>query len=109
MTKKYTLGELLKDCTTGHLSTEENVWLNAEPMGLEITPIILHTPDLFLKELGDRIAPEQPLEIADLGNLIGLLLGRSVLNKVRLQQEFQTGFQHGIYLAKREDEEHGLD
>jgi hypothetical protein len=49
----------------------------------------------------DRLG--QPLEIADLANEIGLLLGRAISDKAALERDFQRGFAHGVDLARREE------
>lgn len=63
-------------------------------------------PDSFINQLRGSLVTinrlDQPLEIADLANEIGLLLGRIISDKVALERDFQQGFSHGVDLAYRE-------
>lgn len=63
-------------------------------------------PEGFIGQLRESLAAidrlGQPLEIADLANIIGLLLGRAISDKTALERNFEQGFAHGINLARRE-------
>ena len=85
--------------------------LNAEPVGNEMlnehfyVPMI-SDPDRFINQLRESLTTinrlGHPLEIADLANEIGLLLGRVISNKAVLERDFQQGFSHGVDLAHHE-------
>nr|WP_321238638.1 hypothetical protein [uncultured Tolumonas sp.] len=86
-------------------------WLNAEPVGHEMlneyidVPVIID-PEQFIVQLHESLVAivrlGQPLEIADLANEIGLLLGRAIKDKAVLERDFKQGFVHGVDLAHRE-------
>ena len=89
----------------------DRVWLNAEPVGHEVLDEHCYIPpnldpERFIDQLRESLAAiehlGQPLEIADLANEIGLLLGRVISNKAVLERDFQNGFTHGVDLAHRE-------
>jgi len=96
---------------TTHLNDTDKASLKAEAAGNEMqnahfyVPII-SDPDSFINQLRASLATinrlDQPLEIADLANEIGLLLGRIISDKVALERDFQQGFSHGVDLAYRE-------
>ena len=91
------------------LDDTDRAWLNAEPVGHEkleeqlYIPVI-DDPEHFIKQLCESIAaithPGQPLEIVDLANQIGLLLGCTISDKDALERDFQQGFAHGVKLAR---------
>lgn len=70
----------------------------------------LSEPEGFIGQLRESLAAidhlGQPLEIASLANIIGLLLGRAIRDTVALvrdfQQGFAQGFAHGLDLARHE-------
>lgn len=89
----------------------DKAWLNAEPVGNEMLDEHFYVPAIsdpegFIGQLRKSLAAidhlGQPLEIADLANIIGLLLGRAISDKAALERNFQQGFAHGINLASRE-------
>ena len=94
------------------LDNTNRAWLNAEPVGHEIldeyidVPVIVD-PEHFIDQLHEQLATivrlGQPLEIADLANEIGLLLGRAISDKAVLEKDFQQGFAHCVDLARREE------
>ena len=106
------LDHLLAQCDPAiPLDDTDRAWLNAEPVGNEILdehlciPVIFD-PERFIDQLRESLAAidhlSQPLEIANLANIIGLLLGRAISDKAALERNFQQGFVHGINLARRE-------
>lgn len=106
------LDHLLAQCDpTIPLDDTNRAWLNAEPVGHEMldeyvdVPVIVD-PEQFIDQLRESLATivrlGQPLEIADLANEIGLLLGRAINDKAVLERDFQQGFVHGVDLARRE-------
>lgn len=106
------LDHLLAQCDPAiPLDDSDRTWLNAEPVGHEIldehfyVPVICD-PESFIGQLSESLAAinrlGQPLEIADLANEIGLLLGRIIIDNVALERDFQQGFAHGVDLARRE-------
>lgn len=85
--------------------------LNAKPVGHEVLDEHCYIPsnldpERFIDPLRESLAAieylGQPLEIADLANEIGLLLGRTISNKAVLEKDFQQGFAHGVDLACQE-------
>lgn len=96
---------------TTHLDDTDRASLKAEAVGNEMqnahfyVPMI-SDPDSFINQLRGSLVTinrlDQPLEIADLANEIGLLLGRVISNKTILERDFQQGFLHGVDLAYRE-------
>ena len=108
MSKK--LDYLLAQCDPAlPLDETDRAWLNAEPVGHEkleeqfYIPVI-DAPEHFIDQLCESIEaithPGQPLEIVDLANQIGLLLGCTISDKDALERDFQTGFAHGVKLAR---------
>lgn len=104
------LDYLLEQCDPNiPLDETDRAWLNAEPVGHErldeqlYIPVI-DDPEHFIKQLCESIAaithPAQPLEIVDLANQIGLLLGCTISDKDALERYFQHGFAHGVKLAR---------
>jgi hypothetical protein len=82
--------------------------LNAEFVSNEMVNELLYVPMIsdpvsFINQLRESLATinrlDHPLEIADLANEIGLLLGRVISNKAVLERDFQQGFSHGVDLA----------
>ena len=67
---------------------------------------MIFDPERFIDQLRESLAAidhlSQPLEIANLANIIGLLLGRAISDKAALERDFQQGFAHGTDLASRE-------
>ncbi|WP_316678537.1 hypothetical protein [uncultured Tolumonas sp.] len=106
------IDHLLAQCDPAiPLDDKDRVWLNAEPVGHEVLDEHCYIPQIsdperFIDQLRESLAAieylGQPLEIADLANEIGLLLGRVISNKAVLEKDFQHGFAHGVDLAHRE-------
>lgn len=96
---------------TTHLDDTDRASLKAEAVGNETLNehfyvSMIADPDSFINQLRGSLVTinrlDQPLEIADLANEIGLLLGRIISDKVALERDFQQGFSHGVDLAYRE-------
>ena len=108
MSKK--LDYLLAQCDPAlPLDETDRAWLNAEPVGHEKLKEQFHipvidAPEHFIDQLCESIEaithPGQPLEIVDLANQIGLLLGCTISDKDALEKDFQQGFAHGVKLAR---------
>lgn len=107
------LDHLLAQCDQAiPLDDTDRTWLNAEAVGHEmlyehfVIPVIAD-PERFIDQLHNSLMAiyrlGQPLEIADLANAIGLLLGRVISDKAALERDFQQGFAHGVDLARREE------
>lgn len=103
------LDYLLAQCDPAiPLDNTDRAWLNAEPVGDEMldeqlyVPVIV-SPARFVDQLRESLAAidrlGQPLEIADLANEIGLLLGCTISDKAALERDFQQGFVYGVNLA----------
>ena len=106
------LDHLLAQCDQAiSLDDTDRAWLNAEAVGHEMqdehfyVPVI-SDPERFIDQLRESLAVidhlGQPLEIADLANEIGLLLGRAISDKAALERDFKQGFAHGVDLTRRE-------
>lgn len=101
------LEQLLAQCDpAAPLDAESQDWLNSSPIGLEI----IDAPRLptlaledFIQQLRTRPLPEQPLEIGDLANAIGIILGNCVADKNSLLRDFEMGFRHGVRLTRTEN------
>lgn len=106
------LDHLLAQCDLAiPLDDMDQAWLNTEPVGHEVLYEHCYVPQIpdperFIDQLHESLAAidhlGQPLEVADLANEIGLLLGRVISNKAVLERDFQHGFAHGVDLAHRE-------
>ena len=105
------LDHLLAQCDQAiPLDATDRAWLNGEAVGHEmldehfVVPVIAD-PERFIDQLRNSLTAidrlGQPLEIADLANAIGLLLGRAISDKAALERDFQRGFAHGVDLARR--------
>lgn len=92
------------------IDATDRAWLNGEAVGHEmldehfVVPVIAD-PERFIDQLRNSLTAidrlGQPLEIADLANEIGLLLGRAISDKAALERDFLRGFAHGVDLARR--------
>lgn len=101
------LRDLLAQCDpTMPLDAADQAWLNTPPVGLEIIDAP-RLPTLALAEFIQRLQalalPEQPLEIGDLANAIGLVIGRCVADKNSLLRDFDAGFRRGVNVTKNEN------
>ena len=101
------LHDLLAQCDpTMPLDAADQAWLNTPPVGLEIIDAP-RLPTLALAEFIQRLQalalPEQPLEIGDLANAIGLVIGRCVADKNSLLRDFDAGFRRGVNVTKNEN------
>lgn len=62
--------------------------------------------DEFLKTLSSELKslPTQDLELCDLSNVIGLIVAKLAGTEQALENEFQSGIEHGFDLVRREVE-----
>lgn len=102
-TKPPALHDLLAQCDPEQsLDAESQAWLNSPPVGLEIIdapPLPTLALEEFIQQLRAQPLPEQSLEICDLANAIGVVLGNNVDDKQSLLRDFKAGFRHGISLT----------
>ena len=99
------LHDLLAQCDpTMPLDAADQAWLNSPPVGLEVIDAPRPPEALaeFIRQLQAQALPEQALEIGDLGNAIGVVLGRGVADKQSLLQEFEAGFRRGVRSTRTE-------
>jgi len=110
MTKsKHSLDDLLNQCeSNGILDESDLAWINAESVGKEVIEELLVDRKInheyfinnITRTLNDYSQKNIVLEIGDLANELGLMLGKSSADKHRLVLEFIQGFKHGVDLSK---------
>lgn len=111
MEQKLSLNDLLAQCDpSAPRDATEQAWLDAVSVGLECVEPSLFidkkiNPAIFLQRMSSIFAEYSKkgiqLEIGDLANEIGILLGQETADKQSLKSEFRFGFSHGVDLTEK--------